>query len=230
MEIEADDLHCEAELYCPNAPCVHCLRNSRCLSFLRYRKEHPEYDEKYTHYVATHRIELEAIEQQLKKQRSLLRAINREKVLVGGSRCIRVDKWSSADLCQFDTHENKNLSRRQKSMKLDFSEVAELENKQASVGEHEMTIRSASEKTSKNGTRMLVVDMNDEDGGFTRDQLCLEGPGAFRMKQFLEALGISEEDAANMEAADFAGLTVNAEIVIEQYEGRDYSKVKKYIA
>lgn len=228
MEIKAEDLHCEVELYCPNAPCIKCLRNFKCLSFLRYRKEHPEYDEKYTHYVATHSFELQEIEKQLKEQRSLLRAINRERVLVGGPDHIKVNDWCSADLRQFDTH--KNSSRRQKGMKLDFSEVTELENKQAAIGEHTMVIKAASTKVSKNSTNMLVVDMNDEDGGFVRDQLCLEGPGAFRMKQFLEALGISEEDATNMEAGDFVGLSVQAEIIIEPYEGKDYSKVKKYIA
>ena len=115
-------------------------------------------------------------------------------------------------------------------MKLDFSEVSELESKQATEGVHELTIKAAKEKTSQNGTPMLVVDFNDEEGGFTRDNLCLAGAGAFKMKNFLKALNISDEDAANMEASDFVGLTVTAEIVIEPYEDKEFSKVKKYIA
>lgn len=114
-------------------------------------------------------------------------------------------------------------------MKLDFSEVSELESKQASEGIHELMIKNAQEKVSKNGTPMLVVDFNDEEGGFTRDNLCLAGPGAFKTKSFLAALGITEEDAANMVASEFVGLNVTAEIVTEDYEEKSFSKVKKYI-
>lgn len=113
-------------------------------------------------------------------------------------------------------------------MRLDFSEVKESKN--ATEGVHTMTIFAAAEKKSQNGTQMLVLDMRDEDEGFCRDHVCLEGPAAFRAKQLFEALGIDDDQAATMEAADLIGMSVEANIIIEPYEGEDRAKVKKYIA
>ena len=113
-------------------------------------------------------------------------------------------------------------------MRLDFSEVKESKN--ASEGVHTMTIFGAKEKKSTNGTQMLVLDMRDEDEGFCRDHVCLEGPAAFRAQQLFNALGIDSEQAETMEAADLVGMSVEAEIINEPYEGEDRAKVKKYIA
>ena len=114
-------------------------------------------------------------------------------------------------------------------MKLDFSEVTELESKLIEAGEHELTIKAAKEKKSQNGTTMLVLDMVDENEGFTRDNVCLEGPGAFKAKQLYEALGLDQEQFAAMDASDLVGMTVRADVIVEEYEGRDYSKIKKYL-
>ena len=113
-------------------------------------------------------------------------------------------------------------------MKLDFSEVKE--NKNAMEGEQELTIFGAKEKKSQNGTNMLVLDMKDAEEGFVRDNVCLEGPGAFKAQQLIDALGMDEDTFAGMEASDFIGMTVNAEIVLEDYEGQERAKVKKYLA
>lgn len=112
-------------------------------------------------------------------------------------------------------------------MKLDFSEVKET--KLVPEGEAELTIKRAEEKCSQNGTNMLVLDMEDAEGGYVRDNVCLEGPGAFRAEQLFDALGIENEQAAEMQAADLIGMTVTAKIEIEEYNGEDRSKVKKYI-
>ena len=113
-------------------------------------------------------------------------------------------------------------------MRLDFSEVKESKN--ASEGTHTMTIFKATEKKSQNGTQMLVLDMRDEEGGYCRDHVCLEGPAACRAKQLFDALGIDDDQAGDMEAADLVGMSVEADIIIEAYEGEDRAKVKKYIA
>lgn len=112
-------------------------------------------------------------------------------------------------------------------MKLDFSEVKDTTISEE--GQHTLTIVKAAEKKSQNGTAMIVLDMRDEDEGYVRDNVCIEGPAAFRAKQLFEALGISEEEAAGMSAADLQGMTVEAEIVHEEYEGVDRAKVKKYM-
>lgn len=229
MNNEDYDLRCSAEIDCPNRPCYRCLRNSQCLSFLRYRREHPEYDEKYTHYVAAHSARQKEIEEEL-KQRSLLRTNDREQVSMGDSRRIRVDGVGGATPRQFASTKNIYGLKGDSNMKLDFSEVQELENKQAATGTQTLVIKRAVEKKSSNGTNMLVLDCNDEEGGFVRDQVCTEGPGAFRMKNLIAALGLTADEIANMEACDFVGLTFVAEIVTEPYEGKDYSKIKKYIA
>ena len=114
-------------------------------------------------------------------------------------------------------------------MKLDFSEVKELESKQAMEGEQELTIRKAVVKKSQNGDAMLVLDMVDSEEGFTRDNVMLEGAGAFKAKQLIAALGLSEEEFMNKEPSDLNGLTLVAEIENEEYEGKNFSKVKKYI-
>ena len=113
-------------------------------------------------------------------------------------------------------------------MKLDFSEVSSA--KLIPEGEQELTINGAKESKSQNGTAMLVLDMNDAEGGFTRDNVCLEGPGAFRAQQLVKALGLDEESFAGMEASDLVGSTVKAEIFYEDYNGEQRAKVKKYIA
>lgn len=112
-------------------------------------------------------------------------------------------------------------------MRIDFSETKDTVG--STEGRHTLTIVKAEEKKSKNGTWMLVLDMHDEEEGYVRDQVCLEGPGAFRAKQFFAAAGVEKEVAETMEAADFIGYTLEADIVIEEYEDKEYSKVKKYI-
>lgn len=113
-------------------------------------------------------------------------------------------------------------------MKLDFSDVKET--KLVAEGEQSLTIIGTKEARSANGTAMLVVDMNDAEGGFVRDNICLEGPGAFRAQQFIKALGMSEEDFAAMEASDLIGMNPTAVIEHEEYNGEERAKVKKYVA
>ena len=112
-------------------------------------------------------------------------------------------------------------------MKLDFSEVKE--NKNAAEGKQLLTIFGAKEKRSQNGTNMLVLDMKDDQEGFVRDNVCLEGAGAFRAKQLFKALDIDEDTAAQMEASDFIGMQVTAEVILEEYEGEDRARIKKYV-
>ena len=113
-------------------------------------------------------------------------------------------------------------------MKLDFSDVKET--KLVEEGEQSLTIIGAKEARYANGTAMLVVDMNDTEGGFVRDNICLEGPGAFRAQQFIKALGMSEDDFVAMEASDLIGMNPTAIIVHEEYNGEERAKVKKYVA
>lgn len=114
-------------------------------------------------------------------------------------------------------------------MKLDFKDVKELENKQAAEGNSDFTITAAKETTSKNGTHMLVIDAKDSEGGFVRDNVCLEGPGAFKAKQFFKSIGVMEDEVAGIEAVDLIGYGFTADIIHEEYEGKLFSKVKKYI-
>lgn len=113
-------------------------------------------------------------------------------------------------------------------MKLNFDDVKE--NKSVPEGEHELTIFGAKETKSQNGTNMLVLDMKDEEDGFLRDNVCLEGPGAFKAQQLFKALGIDKDTAAAMDATDLIGNTVSVEVVSEEYNGEQRAKVKKYLA
>lgn len=112
-------------------------------------------------------------------------------------------------------------------MRFDFSETKD--SVISTEGEHTLTIVKAEEKKSQNGTLMIVLDMTDEEGGYVRDNVCIEGPGAFRAKMLFSALEIDLETAAGMEAAELIGLEVGAQIGIEPYDGKDFAKVKKYI-
>lgn len=114
-------------------------------------------------------------------------------------------------------------------MKLDFSEVKELENKLVEEGEQDLTIKGAKEVKSKNGTNMLQIDCEDAEGGFLRDNICLTGAGAFRAQQFFGALGITEEEAVALDASELIGQTFTAVVEWEDYEGKQYAKIKKYI-
>lgn len=221
--IDASELHTACESNCPARPCVDCLRSYKCDSFLIYRKEHPEYDVKYTSFVAQQKEQIKLVEAELSKRRSLCGSDRREQVHQSDSRHKEDEEHHL--MCS-----NKIYGRRTKNMKLDFSEVKELESKQAAEGEQELTINKAVLKKSANGDMMLVLDMKDAEEGFTRDNVMLEGAGAFKAQQLIAALGISEEEFTNMEPTDLVGLTLVAEIIKEEYEGKSYSKVKKYIA
>lgn len=113
-------------------------------------------------------------------------------------------------------------------MRLDFSEVKEAV--PAEEGTRVFTIVAAEEKLSKNGTNMLKITLKDDAEGLVSDNVCLEGPGAFKAKQFAKALNLDEETFAAMEASELVGLPVTVEIVKEEYEGELRSKVKKYLA
>jgi hypothetical protein len=113
-------------------------------------------------------------------------------------------------------------------MKLNFDDIKETLS--IDEGTVEVTIVGAKERTSANGTNMLSIVVKDAEEKVCSDNICTEGPGAFKMKQFLKAVGVSEEDAAGMEAADFIGMTLTIEVVKEEYEGVERSKIKKYIA
>ena len=114
-------------------------------------------------------------------------------------------------------------------MKLDFSETKD--NKIAEESDKaDLTITAAKEAKSQNGVAMLVLDMKDADGGFVRDNICLEGAGAFKAKNLIKALGMDEETFAGTEPADLVGTQVTAKIEVEDYEGEPRARVKKYIA
>lgn len=112
-------------------------------------------------------------------------------------------------------------------MKLDFSDVKS--NKLVEQGENHLTIFGAKETRSQNGTNMLVLDMKDAEEGFVRDNVCLDGPGAFRASQLIKSLGIDKETFASMEASDLIGMEVDVFIAYEEYNGEERAKVKKYL-
>lgn len=203
----------ETLLVCPSSPCVGCLNSACCQSFLNFRKENPGYDVKYASYVTAHKSLLREVEQRV-KQRSLCTVEECERVPQQGRRLI----------------EDKSIFYKENVMKLDFSEVKTLENIQAPEGVGTYCILKATEKVSLNGTHMLVIDAKEvETEGFVRDNVCLEGPGAFRAKQFFASLGLLEEEASQIEAPELVGMNFEAEIEIVEYEGKNYSKVKKYL-
>ena len=225
------ELRCPVELNCPNAPCYKCRRNTSCCSFADYRSRHPEYDEKITLYVTTHRAQLKQVELELEqraKQRSLCEAGDREQVSQQGRRPKDRVLVSSSRI-RIKSKQNLLWKRSTPTMRLDFTDVKELEYKQAAEGQGDFEIIGAKQTKSKNGQAMLVIDAKDAEGGFVRDNVMLEGPGAFKAKQLIKALGITEDDFIAMDASDLIGLTFTAEIVIQEYEGKEYSKIKKYI-
>lgn len=112
-------------------------------------------------------------------------------------------------------------------MKLDFSDVKD---NLMTEGKHHLTITGAKEGLSTNGNNVIVVDFKDENEAFVRDTICLEGPGAFKCQNFIKALGMSEDDFGASEASDLVGMELDAEIQLEEYNGEQRSKVKKYLA
>ena len=199
---------------CPARPCHNCYRRFDCISLQVFKQTHPEYDEKCALYERLRRAVLEEAKEQ-----------TCSKVGV----CEHVPQHESHRSQMTSTLSMGNKKKGDIYMKLDFSEVQELNSKISEVGDHVFTIKAAKEARSVNGTNQLVVDMVDENEGFVRDYINLEGAGAFKMKQFLKSLDISEEDAAGMEASDFVGLEVEARIEMREYEGTERANVKKYL-
>ncbi len=112
-------------------------------------------------------------------------------------------------------------------MKLDFSEVKETV--EITDGKHEVTIVKAEEKVSKNGTPMLNLSMKElETDAFISDNVCLAGAGAFKCKQLLDALGLSEDEFKAMSAADLTGMEVGIIVEHREYEDTLRASVKRY--
>lgn len=223
-QIDERQLNTSCERYCPLKPCVNCLRREQCDSFINYRKEHPEYDEKYALFESLRRSQVVKTVDELREHKRLCGFDGREQVPQKDCRPKRLAHPSS-----IINGKKIYRSRRTKIMKLDFSEVQELENKQCAEGEQTLTIKAAKQTKSANGNAMLVVDMVDAEEGFTRDNIMLEGSGAFKAKQFIAALGISEEEFRGMEPSDLVGQQLVADVIIEEYQDKTYAKIKKYI-
>lgn len=103
-------------------------------------------------------------------------------------------------------------------------------------GEHTLRVVEAKEDTSKGGNDMIkltlqVVRKDGSKGPKLFDYLVFTAAAFWKVDQFLKAAerhpGAGEE--INIDADDLIGIEVEAELKIEEHEGKKSNKVESYL-
>jgi hypothetical protein len=103
------------------------------------------------------------------------------------------------------------------------------------AGEYEFDVVKAIEKESKKGDPMIELQLkivaDDDDGPNVYDYLVYTRAGSPHIDGFREATGdtIVKGERVTFEAEDCEGRHGRAQLVIDEYEGRESNKVKRYL-
>ena len=103
------------------------------------------------------------------------------------------------------------------------------------AGEYEFDVTKAIEKESKKGDPMIELQLkivtDDDDGPNVYDYLVYNRTGSPHIDGFREATGetIVKGERVTFEAEDCEGRHGRALLVIDEFEGRESNKVKRYL-
>lgn len=123
---------------------------------------------------------------------------------------------------------------------IDMSEVPEMSTGSGPIpeGQYNLRIISATEKESKNGDPMVVVDYEVYDGEhcgrhvkfhyvvFFKNASSPLQRGAGISKHYLKCLGLPYENSVKVDASQWVGRIVKAKVVHEKSDAGTFAKVK----
>jgi hypothetical protein len=127
-----------------------------------------------------------------------------------------------------DSNDNSLPSEGDPMLNLDFSSVpsrAPLEE-----GVYGLTIAKVEEATSSTGNPMLKIeyDVTGVEGNRKLwDNYVLIDKCLWKIKELFDALGIDTAAVVEMDVTELVGMSVNAKIIQEQYNGETVNRVKK---
>ena len=113
-------------------------------------------------------------------------------------------------------------------MNLDFSSVASRE--PLDEGVYSLTIAKAEETTSSTGNPMLKIefDVNGVEGNRKLwDNYVLIDKCLWKLKELFQALGIDTSEIVEMDVTELVGMTCNAKVIQETYNGDVVNRIKK---
>lgn len=115
-------------------------------------------------------------------------------------------------------------------LNLDFSSVPN----RAALPEGVYTVQVAKveEAVSSAGNPMIKVEFDVLEVEGSRklwDNFVLIDKSLWKMKEFLGALGFDTSSSLEFDIAELVGEVVQAKVIVEQYNGDDVNRVKKYL-
>lgn len=102
-------------------------------------------------------------------------------------------------------------------------------------GDYKVTVDTVKQAESKAGNAMLVWDFKISEGKFAgkklRDRTTLTPESLWKLKQVLEAMGISvPSKQVALKLSNYIGKDLGVTVVDDEYEGRISSKVADYVS
>lgn len=102
-------------------------------------------------------------------------------------------------------------------------------------GDYKVTVDTVKQSESKAGNAMLVWDFKISEGKFAgkklRDRTTLTPESLWKLKQVLEAMGISvPSKQVALKLSNYIGKDLGVTVVDDEYEGRISSKVEDYVS
>lgn len=114
---------------------------------------------------------------------------------------------------------------------LDFSSVPSREPLEEGV--YALQIAKCEEATSSTGNPMLKVEydvLEVEGNRKLWDNIVLIDKCLWKAKEFCEAVGMDTSELCEFDPSELVGLTVNAKVIQEQYNGETVNRIKKLVA
>jgi hypothetical protein len=101
-------------------------------------------------------------------------------------------------------------------------------------GDYKAEVESVKHETSKNGNPMLVWEFKITEGKFKnktlRDRTVLQDNSLWKLKQLLEAMGISvPSKRVALDLSRYPGMELGITVTDDEYDGRISSKVSDYV-
>lgn len=112
---------------------------------------------------------------------------------------------------------------------LDFSGVES--RKPLEEGIYVLTVETAEEAPAKSSGNPMIklkyaVEGHDQNKLF--DNFVLTQKALWKLKEFLEALDYDVDEIAELDVQELVGQQVQAKVIVEQYDGNDVNRIKKY--
>lgn len=127
----------------------------------------------------------------------------------------------------------KKTGGKKKGISVDFTGV-ESGGKAVPDGVYEFEVMEVTEETSESNNQYLkwkskVISEGPASGGIVYDNTSLQPQALWRLKGFLECLGVEVPDSSmELDLEEYVGMTFTATVANENYQGKDRPKIAQY--